>query len=273
LNPETVDLPINPENCKPLIFVPKRWLRFTPWLNFDEYFAECCPNEQITSQSPTDQRVSVVTYNRQNYGAVFEFVAMKERVAADCKNDLLFSQIPVTSAKASLAAIRRLPTGSKDANDKKDERELARLMASALYPELDFAQAQERTDSGVLIRDLIFYNNRAHPFLEEIVEKYDCRQLVMEMKNVRQIEREHINQLNRYMNEQFGRFGVLLTRNPLPKPMFRNTIDWWSGQRRCIIAIDDQDLELIVTLFESKQRDPIDVLNKKYVEFTRACPA
>jgi len=32
-------------------------------------------------------------------------------------------------------------------------------------------------------------------------------------------------------------------------------------------------MEQIVTLYESKQRDPLDVLKKKYVEFIRACPS
>jgi hypothetical protein len=55
--------------------------------------------------------------------------------------------------------------------------------------------------------------------------------------------------------------------------MFKNTLDLWSGQRRCIIALDDTDVELMVNVYEGKQRDPIDVLKKKYVEFTRACPS
>lgn len=200
---EEVRLPINPENNSPIILVPKRWLRFTPWLNFDEYFAEACPKDQNLPGS-SDQRAFIVTYNRENYGTVFEFIAKKERAAADCANDPLFTQIPITSAKAGFAAIRKLPTGLQDASDKKYEREMARLLASAFYPQLDFAQAQSRTDSGTLIRDLIFYNNRSHSFLEEIAAKYESRQIVMEMKNVKEIDREHINQLNRYLNEQFG---------------------------------------------------------------------
>lgn len=233
---EEVSLPENPQDNRPLIFVPKRWLRFTPWLNFDEYFAEACPKDQNVGQG-ADQRAFIVTYNRENYGAVFDFIAKKERAAADCANDPLFSQIPITSAKASLATIRKLPTGLQDSSDKKYEREMARLLASAFYPQLDFARAQSRTDSSTLIRDLIFYNNCSHPFLEEIVAKYESRQIVMEMKNVKQIDREHINQLNRYLNDQFGRFGILLTRNMLSNAMFKNTVDLWAGQRRCIIAI------------------------------------
>lgn len=157
-------------------------------------------------------------------------------------------------------------------SEKTYERELARLVTSAFYPQLDFAAEQSRTESGVSIRDLVFYNNRAYPFLDELVTKFDCRQIVMEMKNVHEVKREHVQQLNRYLSDSFGRFGVLLTRRPLPKPVFRNTVDLWSGQRRCIVALTDDDLELMVDLFAGKQREPIDVLRKKYVEFTRACP-
>jgi len=124
-----------------------------------------------------------------------------------------------------------------------------------------------------LFVDLIFYNNRSHEFLKELFEKYDCRQIVMEMKNVNELQNDHIDQLNRYMTDQFGKLGIILTRRmPLPK-VFRNTIELWSGQRRCILILDDYDMELMVTLYESKQRDPIDVLKKKYVEFVRKCPS
>lgn len=272
-------LPTNPETKKPIILVPKRWLRSKPWLDFTEYIAEYFPKDKDKEQLPApDQsnaqsRIAVLTFNRQNYGAVRDYVAAKERTAEDCHNDPLFGQIPIASAKTSLQVIKALPTGAKEETDLKYERELARLLASAFYPQLDFAKAQSRTESGALIRDLIFYNNRSHQFLAELFDKYDCRQIVMEMKNVSELQAEHINQLNRYMTEQFGKFGIILTRRmPLPK-VFRNTIDLWAGQRRCILILDDYDLEQIVTLYESKQRDPIDVLKKKYVEFIRKCPS
>ena len=95
----------------------------------------------------------------------------------------------------------------------------------------------------------------------------------MELKNVREIERQHINQLNRYMADSLGRFGVLVTRNELTTAMMRNTIDLWSGQRRCIAVLSDNDLEQMVDVYESKQRSPLDVLAKKYVEFRRECPS
>jgi hypothetical protein len=141
-----------------------------------------------------------------------------------------------------------------------------------LYPELDFAQAQSRTDSGVQIRDLIFYSNRSHDFLRDLYDTFDSRQIVMELKNVKQLEREHITQVNRYLQESFGNFAVIVTRNPPTRAIFKNTLDLWSGQRKCILILDDTDIEMMCQLYDSKQRSPIDVLKKKYVEFTRACP-
>ena len=267
----TTELPVGPDG-RPILLVPKRWLRYTPWINYDDYFAAHCPKDEIINQQGSDERVNVLRYNRDHYGVIEEYVRAKERVADDCRNDPLFTQIPVISARRTLAKIQKLPTGNQDAVDKKYEDAAAQLLASLLYPQLDFADTQSRTDSGSSIRDLIFYNTRSNEFLSDIAKDYDCRQLVIEMKNVRQVEREHIAQLNRYLANEFGRFRVLLTRNPLPKAMRQSTIDLWSGQRRCIITLTDADLELMVEVYESKQRLPIEVLKRSYVDFRRSCP-
>lgn len=266
-------LPVNPVDGEPLIFTPKRWLRFTPWINFDDYFKTACPRDEIFNPDEPPDRVRVLQYNRENYGAVEQYVALKHKRAADCRNDPLFSQIPVLSARRKLGDLLKLPSGKDDGADARYEDLCTALLATLLYPHLDFAQSQSRTESGRHVRDLVFYNNRTIDFLDEIFSDYGNRQLVFEMKNVAKIDRDHINQLNRYLQGGIGNFGVFLTRNPMPKPMFSNTIDLWSSQRKCIIALTDEDVRLMVDVYESKQRTPIEVLKKKYVEFRRSCPS
>ncbi len=273
IDQETVSIPQNPVNGDPILFVPKRWLRYIPWINYDDYFQNYYAKEILVTNDNALSRVAVLNYNRRNYDVVQTYIKLKEKTPADCKNDPLFSPIPITSAKRKLASIQKLPTGKTENADRNYEDYICQLMASLLYPQLDFATEQSRTDSGVLIRDLIFYNNRTVDFLKDIYDDYDSRQIVMELKNVAVVEREHINQLNRYLSDQFGHFGILITRNSLPKHIFKNTIDLWSGQRKCIIALTDQDLSLMISVFESKQRLPIEVIKKKYVEFVRSCPA
>jgi hypothetical protein len=81
-----------------------------------------------------------------------------------------------------------------------------------------------------------------------------------------------VNQLYRYLDGPFGKFGVIVTRHPLPRNIARNLVDLWSAKRVCIIALVDTDIELMVSLYESKTRDPVDVLKRAYVEFERSWP-
>lgn len=267
---EVVDLPINPETNLPVVLVPKRWLRFVPWINFSDfqehYFAKHADADRFRD------RVAILKYNRQNYGIVQTYVATREGARNDCSNDLLFRPISVISMKRKTKALAALKTGKTDNADKEYEGLIAPILASAMYPELDFAATQSRTISNVLIRDLIFYNNRACDITIDLHNLYESRQIVMEMKNVAVLNNDHIDQLNRYMKEEFGRFGVILTRNLPPKAVYRNSIELWSGQRRCILVLTDDDIRLMGQLYESKQRLPIEVLKKKYVEFSRDCP-
>lgn len=263
------ELPINPKTNSPIWLLPKRWLRQMPWMNPDEFF-----NKYLPSQNPALKlsRPEIIDYNRLHYLQVEGYTKQKEASAQDLKSDPLFRQIPVASAKRTLSDIKKLSSGNKDKSDKIYEEKVCRLLATLLYPQLDFAQSQSRTESGCQIRDLVFYNNCSEPVFKEIFDKYSSYQLVFELKNVKEISREHIAQVNRYLNDNFGKFGVIVTRNRPSSKIKRHLIDLWSGQRKCILVMSDEDLQLMVDLYDNKQRKPYEVLKKLLVEFHRSCP-
>jgi hypothetical protein len=120
LNSE-VNLPIHPTNNKPLLLTPKRWLRFSPWINFEDYFKDHCPHDDVVNPGEPLTRSKILNFNRDNYGMVEAYVKAKERSAEDCKNDPLFKQIPVLSAKRKLQEVKKLHTG-KGANADKSMR-------------------------------------------------------------------------------------------------------------------------------------------------------
>jgi hypothetical protein len=270
---EETDLPVNPTNNVPIIFTPKRWLRHIPWINTDDYFNSYYIKNIQKAEDEFPDKIKLLNFNRHNYDIVQAYTAIKEKQFEHCKIDPLFSQIPVTSAKRKIGTISKLPTGKTDNSDIQYEDNVCQLMASLLYPHLDFAKEQSRTESGMQIRDLIFYNNTTHDFLKEIYQNYNCTQIIMELKNVSEVKQEHILQLNRYLKDQFGGFGIIVTRLPPPKKVIKNIIDLWSAHRKCILVLDDSDLKLMTQVFETKQRNPIEVIKKKYIEFTRACPS
>jgi hypothetical protein len=270
---ESTYLPLNPADKSPIILVPKRWLRYNPWINYDDYFNSYYIKDLEKEFSDRKNRVEILDYNRHNYDAVQIYIAIKERSINQCSSDPLFSQIPVLSSKRKVSTVLKLPTGKTDNADRDYEDLMVQLLSSMLFPHLDFAKDQSRTESGTQIRDLIFYNNRSVDFLDEIFSLYGSKQLIVELKNVAKVDRTHINQLNRYLAEHFGKFGIIFTRKPPEKSVYQHTIDLWSGQRKCILIMDDSDLQMMCNVYESKQRFPLEVIKKKYIEFTRKCPA
>ena len=72
-----VTLPVNPENRQPLILVPKRWLRFAPWISFDDYFKDHCPQDDIAHAGEVLKRVDVLNFNRSNFDLVEAYIREK----------------------------------------------------------------------------------------------------------------------------------------------------------------------------------------------------
>ena len=140
---QILNLPVNPTNSDPILFVPKRWLRFSPWINFEEYFREYCPRDTFLNPADTGNRVKVLTFNREHYGVVRDYVEVKLRTQKDCKNDPLFTQIPVLSAKRKINEILKLPTGKTGNADARYQSATAQLLASLLYPDLRFCDRTE----------------------------------------------------------------------------------------------------------------------------------
>jgi len=269
----TARLPYNPLDGSPLLLVPLNMLRHLPWINYEDYYQSyyapyVLPADTLASRTA---KARVLQYNRQNYSAVQRYVQEKERTGHQCAPDPLFQPLRLATLRRKLERLRSIPPGREDGQHKEYEDLISDLLSSLLYDELEFAASQVRTLGGVHIRDLIFYNDGKGSFLEDIRARFDARQIVFELKNVRLLSGEHVNQLYRYMDEEVGRFGFLVARNPTPQPVVRNTVDLHSSKRCVILCLNDVDIDLMVNLLASNRR-PLEALKKKYVEFARLLP-
>ena len=127
---EKIPLPISPITKVPILLTPKRWLRFVPWINFDDYFTNYISTSQKLLQGESISRVEILEFNRKNYDQVQTYIKRKQLEQKDCKNDPLFSQIPILSSNRKKKTILELPTGKTDNADKEYENNLCPLLAS-----------------------------------------------------------------------------------------------------------------------------------------------
>jgi hypothetical protein len=266
-------LPFNPIDGSPLLLAPLDLLRHLPWINYEDYYKSAYSRLVLPSnrRSKRPPKEVVLEYNRRNFTTVEKYIELKEMQAAACQPDPLFQPLGLPTLKKKIGDLRKVPTGKIDGVDKKYESIAFDLLSSLLYPELEFAESQVRTVQGVHIRDVIFYNDGKSAFLADLRERFGARQVVFELKNVKGLDGDHVNQVYRYLDKEFGSFGVLVTRNPLPSSVRKNVVDLHSSKRAAIITLDDSDLELMVSLQESGRR-PVEALKKRYIEFTRWLP-
>lgn len=272
--PFNARLPQDPSNGSPVLLAPLDLLRRLPWINYGDYYRTTYA-PLVLPPGRAGRVVSkheVLAYNRAHFDTVRGYVAEREAAFGACTPDPLFTPLRLATIKKKVSEIKALPTGRDNGADKKFEELAFDVLSSALYPELDLAGQQERTISGAHIRDVVFHNDGKTPFLTDLRDQYGARQLVFELKNVAELDTEHVNQLHRYLDdEDMGRFGVLLARKPPKTSVQRNIVDLHSSKRRAVLCLNDSDLDLMVALLDSGRR-PIEALRKKYVEYTRKLP-
>jgi hypothetical protein len=75
-----------------------------------------------------------------------------------------------------------------------------------------------RDVDGTVVRDWIASNRAQAGFWAIVRDKYKATQIVWECKNYNDLKAEDFHQIAFYMNEQVGRFGIILCRATAPFP-------------------------------------------------------
>lgn len=267
-------LPFNPQNQEPILLVPLAWLRTLPWINYGDYYQShfsqyIFPGDRRRRKVPKSE---VLAYNRANYIQVERYVRKKEESAALAFPEYYFTPLNESRLRRRRERIASIQPGNLGGADKAYEESCFEFLQSAFYPELDYAESQVRTEGGTHIRDVIFYNDGKTDFLRELRNEYGSRQLVFELKNVKGLEGKHVDQLYRYLGNEFGRIGVLVARTPPGTAVRKNITDLYASKKVVILAMDDADLQLVLTLRTQGRSPATSILKKKLIDFQRRVP-
>lgn len=104
---------------------------------------------------------------------------------------------------------------------------------------------QARNDSGTCIRDFIILNNGKHSFWKDIKQFYDCRNIIIEVKNTEnKIKNDEFRQVSDYLSkETIGKFGMIFSRNGLSdNGKIKQKEHLTNRDKELIIVLDDNDI-------------------------------
>lgn len=135
--------------------------------------------------------------------------------------------------------------------------------------QLSHPKRESSTKDQTERRDIIFFNKSNHEFWALIRQQHQARDIVFECKNKKTLGHTDIPQLESYLGEPLGNFGVIVTRSKPGKNSLDKVNTAYNRNKKVILIISDEDIIEMAKL-KINGKDPTKVLNDKYVDLIRA---
>jgi len=121
-------------------------------------------------------------------------------------------------------------------------------------------------DRDIGVRDLIFLNLGKHRFWMEIKTRYGVDYLIFFLgnKNANFVSSE-LDELGKYLDGPFGRFGILFTRNDAGKNACNLQLAIYKNYQKIILIMNEVHLREMLAL-KAARMDPLEVLQDLYEE-------
>jgi hypothetical protein len=141
----------------------------------------------------------------------------------------LITEVPESFSTASYRAelekvaqeLSTLPLGP--GSSKHFEDIVGDVIKLCFFRSLSNVQPKSRDVNGAIVRDWIASNRAQSGFWAIIREKYAATQVIWECKNYEELKAEDYQQVAYYINEQAGRFLIMVTR--LASPLSRHSYE------------------------------------------------
>lgn len=276
------DLPLNPVTERPMLLVPRRIVRILPWINYEEYartdfklfLSPRLPRFPGMARQPRVElaKQEVVRTTREHLRILDTYIARKEREAINAE-----PVMPTEDESDRLDRlmgdnlIRRLESVAVgQATAAEYQRIIFEIINYLFEPALTDGQLEVRTVFGTERRDIIYTNEGDRSFWRYTRETYGSPLVMFEVKNVRELEIDHINQTANYLGARLGMLGFIVTRLTPSQNIVLKTFaiynDTPSMPRKIIVTLTDTDLIAMIRQRQSGE-EPTQYVQRKYREF------
>jgi len=280
------DLPRNPISGLPIMLVPRRIVRLLPWINYDDYVRTDFrlylrpskgPRLPRHPGMPQEKRTElakkeVIKVTRDRLELLNQYISRKERESGGAEPalgaDAVSQRADFQVGERFIDRLQSLPSGRQLAGQY--QRLVWEILNYLFEPELTDGRMEEKTHLGTERRDIIYANEAERSFLKYVRDTYLSPFLLFEIKNVTEVELEHINQVATYLGANLGMLGFIVTRHPPSENIIRKTYAVYNNTpalpRKTIMVITDEDL---VTMIRMKQevQNPVRLLQEHYRRF------
>ncbi|MCU1249653.1 MAG: hypothetical protein JWQ49_2682 [Edaphobacter sp.] len=270
------DLPVNSEDGRAILFVPRRIVRQLPWINYDNFvktefraYLEARKRVgRVTGRAPS--KAEVTSTSRVETSIIDAYVKQREQQAAAAQPILPpLTDSSADSGESLLTRLATIPPGQSDATAYQEL--VLDILTFVFCPDLIDGRLEERTIDGTERRDIIFTNDSDATFLDYVRTSHESLFVMFEVKNTDELTMAALNQAATYLGDRIGRLGYIVTRKPPGDNLLRKQISIFndSNPRKVLLILSDRDLEELIKL-RMQDGSPIPWLQKHYRRFRTA---
>lgn len=170
------------------------------------------------------------------------------------KNEGILEDLPesfqLDDYKAALeSALKKLQNHPKGKGGAKEYEDIiGDVIKLCFFRALTNVQPSERTVDGTIIRDWIASNRASGGFWEMIRNKYGATQVIWECKNYDELKADDFHQLNYYLNDTFGKFGIIVFRGEEIKDSYLRHISNIANKNQTglVVVLTQKDMEVFL---------------------------
>ncbi|MHB8637875.1 MAG: hypothetical protein ACYC96_15540 [Fimbriimonadaceae bacterium] len=270
------DLPVSPIDGRPILLVPRRWVRQLPFISYDDFrrsdltaiMRARLRSAQNKARIVIPSKEVVVSDNRRLVERVDKYVDRKERqaIAANPTLGYLKDDDVVREALRLKEELAKIEPGAPQAGLYQDH--VLAMLNFLFNPGLSNGEKEVRTVEGTERRDVIFTNESDETFWSYVRLNHLCIILMIECKNKNEIDNSDVNQAAEYLGDRLGFFGIIACRNQPTEERQRKLYTVWNNvsPRKLVITLSDADFG---ALLDTKARggNPTDFIQAKYRRF------
>lgn len=148
--------------------------------------------------------------------------------------------------EATLEKLQSHPRGPGGAKEFEDI--VGQVIKLCFFRSLTNIQPTERTLDGSSIRDWIASNRAPDGFWEMVRNKYGATQVVWECKNYDELKSDDFHQVQYYLSDTFGRFGIIVFRGDEIKSSYLRHISNVANKNSAglILLLTQKDMEVFL---------------------------
>lgn len=146
----------------------------------------------------------------------------------------------------TLKKLQEIPVGTSGSVE--FEKIVGQVIKLCFFRALTNVQPSERSVDGTTIRDWVASNRASGGFWEMVRNKYGATQVVWECKNYEDLKSEDFHQLQYYLNDSFGRFGIIVFRGEEIKSSYLRHISNIANKNKAglVIILTQKDMEVFL---------------------------